>query len=190
MSDTAVIIVIHQILFQGMFFAKNILLRQKLGIPIRGRNREANLSVVYFTLYILCAVLLSLFDAPIGSVDLIEGGITLAVALVLLVVSLVITALSLVGMGESWRVGIVEKQQTDLVEQGIYQFSRNPYFLSYLIIFIAYTLLLQSIILLTLSLIGFLMIHAMVLKEETHLTTLHGETYRQYKKRVPRYIFL
>lgn len=34
------------------------------------------------------------------------------------------------------------------------------------------------------------MIHAMILKEEKHLTTLHGEKYREYRKRVPRYIIV
>jgi protein-S-isoprenylcysteine O-methyltransferase Ste14 len=52
----------------------------------------------------------------------------------------------------------------------------------------AYTVLLQSVVLLILSLIGFVMVHAMVLKEERHLTALHGEVYRQYQSRVPRYI--
>lgn len=187
MTDAAVVIVIHQIVFQGMFFAKNILLRRKLGIPIRGTNRETNLSVAYFILYILCSVLLSLSDAPLGSVDLITGSTALVVAITLLVVTLFIAASSLVGMGESWRVGVLDDQQTGLVDKGIYQFSRNPYFLSYLIMFAAYTLLLQSIVLLALSLIGFSMIHAMVLKEEKHLSKLHGEIYHQYKKRVPRY---
>jgi protein-S-isoprenylcysteine O-methyltransferase Ste14 len=54
--------------------------------------------------------------------------------------------------------------------------------------FAAYTVLLQNMILLLLSLVGFAMIHSMVLKEEKHLTVLHGDTYRQYQKRVPRYI--
>jgi protein-S-isoprenylcysteine O-methyltransferase Ste14 len=56
--------------------------------------------------------------------------------------------------------------------------------------FVAYTVLLRSIILLILSLVGFAVIHAMVLKEERHLTSLHGDTYRTYRKRVPRYLII
>ncbi len=188
MNNSVVIILIHQIVFQSMFFAKNISLHRRLGIPIRGRNRETNLSIGFIGLFISLSILLSLLEAPFGMVHLIMRSTARAVAVILLVVNLLVGASSLIGLRDSWRVGVLEDQETNLIEEGIYRFSRNPYFLSYLIMFVAYTVLLQNIILLVLSLIGFTMIHTMVLKEEQHLTTLHGEKYRQYLKRVPRYI--
>jgi len=190
MSSSSLVIVVHQIVFQGMFFAKNIVLRRRLGTSIRGRNREAQLSVGFFVLLILCSILLALFQTPFGTVTLIAKEAALAIALVLLAANLLIGGASLLGLGDSWRVGVLEDQQTDLVDEGIYRFSRNPYFLSYLIMFAAYTVLLQSVVILVLSLVGFAMIHAMVLKEERHLAALHGERYRQYQKRVPRYILV
>ena len=190
MIGSVIIIMIHQTIFQRMFFAKNISLRRRLRMPIRGRNREANLSVGFFALLIIISLLLSLFDAPFGTFNLIKKTSALTVALALLVVNLLVEAASLTGLRDSWRVGVPEEQQTDLIEGGIYSFSRNPYFLSYLIMFVAYTVLLQNIILLILSLVGFAMIHLMVLKEEKHLTALHGEKYLRYQKRVPRYIII
>jgi protein-S-isoprenylcysteine O-methyltransferase Ste14 len=190
MSGSVIIILVHQTIFQGMFFAKNIAIRRRLGVPIRGRNREAILSVVFIILFIIISLLLSLFESPFGTFNLIKRTSTLGVALTLLVMNLLVGAASLIGLKDSWRVGVLEDQQTDLIERGIYSFSRNPYFLSYLIMFVAYTVLLQNIILLVLSLVGFAMIHLMVLKEEKHLTALHGENYRQYQKRVPRYIII
>ena len=148
------------------------------------------MSVVFFALFIIISILLGLFDAPFGTFNLLTRTTALAVALTLLVTNLLVGAASLIGLKDSWRVGVLEDQQTDLIEGGIYSFSRNPYFLSYLIMFVAYTVLLQNIILLILSLVGFAMIHLMVLKEEKHLTALHGEKYRQYQKRVPRYIII
>lgn len=186
----ALIIVIHQIVFQGMFFAKNISLRRRLGMPIRGRNREAILSVVFIGLFILLSVVLALLDSPFGTVAVLTRNAALTIALVHLAVNLLVGAASLVGLKDSWRVGVLEDQQTELVEGGIYHFSRNPYFLSYLIMFAGYTVLLQSVILLILSLAGFAFVHAMVLKEERHLTAMHGEKYRLYKNRVPRYLIL
>jgi len=190
LSGSVLIILIHQTIFQGMFFAKNISLRRRLGVPIRGRNREATLSVVFIALFILISLLLGLFDAPFGTFNLLTRTAALIITLVFLSMNLLVGAASLRGLRDSWRVGVLEDQQTDLIEEGVYRFSRNPYFLSYLIMFVAYTVLLQNIILLILSLVGFVMIHSMVLKEEKHLTALHGEHYRQYRKRVPRYIII
>ncbi len=190
MNRSVLIILIHQIVFQGMFFAKNISLRRKLRMPIRGRNREANLSVGFFGLFIIVSVLLGSSDAPLGTLKLVTRTTALAAALALLAVNLLVGSASLIGLRDSWRVGVLEEQQTELIEVGIYRFSRNPYFVSYLIMFAAYTVLLQNIILLVLSLAGFAMIHAMVLKEEKHLTALHGDKYRQYQARAPRYIII
>lgn len=188
MTVAALVIVIHQIVFQSMFFAKNILLRRRLRMTISGENREAQRSVGFIVLFILCSILPGQFDVRVGTVDLIQRDTALTIAVALLAANLVIAAASLAGLGDSWRVGVLEDQQTELVEQGIYRFSRNPYFLSYLIMFIAYSILLRNVILLVLSLVGFALIHAMVLKEERHLNVLHGEVYRRYRERVPRYI--
>ena len=178
------IILIHQTLFQGIFFAKNIVLRHKLGTPIQGRNREANLSIGFFALFIGVAILIALFDAPLAGIE--QPFTVLACAL--LVFNLLIAAASLIDLGDSWRVGVLDDQQTELIEVGVYRYSRNPYFLSYLIMFAAYTVLLQSIILLVLSLVGFALIHGMVLWEEKYLSRVHGIKYRQYQNKVPRYI--
>ncbi|MHC4559821.1 MAG: methyltransferase family protein [Planctomycetota bacterium] len=190
MTGLVFIILIHQIIYQGMFFAKNISLRRRLGMPIRGRNREATLSVGFIVLFILISLLLGLFEAPFGTFNVLKRTSALAVAFTLIVTNLLVGIASLIGLRDSWRVGVLEDQQTDLIEKEIYSFSRNPYFLSYLIMFVAYTVLLQNIILLILSLVGFVMIHLMVLKEEKHLTALHGEKYCQYQKKVPRYIII
>jgi protein-S-isoprenylcysteine O-methyltransferase Ste14 len=190
MRSPVLIILSHQIVVQGMFLAKNILLRQRLGMAVRGRNREANLLIVFFGLFITVSFLFSLINVSFGTVGLISRSVATAIAIVLLVVNLLIGAASLIGLKDSWRVGILEDQQTDLIEGGIYRFSRNPYFLSYLIMLAAYTVLLQNIILLILSLLGFVIIHRMVLKEEQHLTEQHGDLYRQYQKKVPRYFII
>ena len=178
------ILLIHQLVFQGIFFAKNSVLRHKLGTPIRGRNPEANLSIGFFALFIGVSIVVALFDAPFAGIE--QPATVLACAL--LVFNLLIAAASLIDLGDSWRVGVLDDQQTDLIEAGIYRYSRNPYFLSYLIMFAAYTVLLQSIILLILSLVGFALIHGMVLREEKYLTRVHGIKYRQYQSEVPRYI--
>ena len=52
MNEATWIILLHQALFQGLFMAKNISLKIKLGKPIRGNNAEANRAVGFFILFI------------------------------------------------------------------------------------------------------------------------------------------
>ncbi len=121
MKGPLLIILTHQIVFQGMFFAKNISLRRRLRMPIRGRNREANLAAGFFGLFIIFSVLLGLSDAPPGTVNQVAGSTATAVALSLLAVNLFVGAASLVGLRDSWRVGVLEDQHTDLIEGWIYR---------------------------------------------------------------------
>lgn len=183
-----IIIVIHQIVFQGMFFAKNIWLSRKLQVTVRGGNREARTSIAFLGFFIALSLVLAAFRDPPGSIELLSKTSAATVAVLLLVLNTCVGLASLLGLRDSWRVGVLEEQKTELVEDGIYLFTRNPYFVAYLIMFAAYTILLQSVVLLLLSFPGFALIHAMVLKEERYLAAVHGERYREYRRRVPRYL--
>lgn len=189
MTQDTWLIILHQLLFQGMFFAKNILLERRLGQPIRGFNPEANLSIAFFVLFISVALWLSLSPDTHRTTGLLSG-LTQATAGLFMLASLGIAAASLKDLGDSWRVGVIEEQETELIERGVYRFSRNPYFLAYLLMFAAYSTLLQSPLLLILSVIGFGLVHAMILREERYLTSKHTVDYERYRLRVPRYLGL
>lgn len=189
MTQDTWLILLHQLLFQGMFFAKNILLERRLGQPIRGFNPEANLSIAFFVLFISVALWLSLSPDTHRTTGLLIG-MTQATAGLFMLASLGIAAASLKDLGDSWRVGVIEEQETQLIEQGVYRFSRNPYFLAYLLMFAAYTILLQSFFLLVLSVIGFGLVHGMILREERYLAGKHAADYERYRQRVPRYLNL
>ncbi len=190
MPEKWIVILIHQLVFQGMFVVKNIITHRKTGKQIRGKNREANNSIVFFTLFISVAVWMSFLNQPFGEVQLLNGFFAMTFGSVLLFLNLIVSGASLMNLKDSWRVGVLEDQKTELVTAGIYRFSRNPYFLSYLLMFAAYTVFLQNIILFGLSISGFLFIHKMILKEEKYLYSVHGDAYVQYKKNVPRYIII
>ena len=190
MADAALLILLHQLLFQGMFFIKNISLRRKLGKPIRGANAEATLSIGFFVLFIGISLYFAWSGSTVGSVPVLSGQVALVLGVLLMLANLIVGLASLKDLGDSWRVGVIEEQQTALVEDGIYRFTRNPYFLAYLLLFAAYTILLQNAVLLGLSCIGFGMIHAMIMREEKYLAMTHGSAYQAYRGRVPRYLLL
>ncbi len=190
MPETWFIILLHQLVFQGMFVTKNITLRRKTGKQIRGNNREATISIVFFVLFIGVAVGISILKQPFGEVQLLNGFFAMILGLVLLFLNLIVSGASLTNLKDSWRVGVLEDQKTELIATGIYRFTRNPYFVSYLLMFAAYTILLQNLILFGLSIIGFLFVHKMTIKEEKYLYSVHGDAYVQYKTKVPRYVIV
>ena len=107
MTNAALLILFHQLLFQGMFVAKNIALQRKLDVPIRGVNPEANLSITFFVVFIGCSLYLALIRGAPGSVDLIPSGAALVMALSLMLANTVIGLASLQNLGDSWRVGVI-----------------------------------------------------------------------------------
>jgi len=88
----------------------------------------------------------------------------------------------------SWRVGIHEDQKIELIEDGIYAYIRNPYFLSYYIMFFSFFLVRPSFVLMVLISAAIINFHRMILKEETYLLTMHGKEYEEYKNQTGRYL--
>jgi len=89
---------------------------------------------------------------------------------------------------DSWRVGVHEDQKTTLIKDGVYAYVRNPYFISYYIMYFSLFLIRPSIILMALVLATVALFHQMVLKEEMHLYSMHGKEYEKYKKQTGRYL--
>lgn len=75
-----------------------------------------------------------------------------------------------------------------LNQNGLYRFSRNPMYLSYFILFMGCALLTHSVLLGGIDIIFQLSSHWIILSEERWCIGRFGNAYRQYMKRVRRYI--
>jgi protein-S-isoprenylcysteine O-methyltransferase Ste14 len=93
-------------------------------------------------------------------------------------------------MKDSWRVGIRPEQKTDLIVTGNFVFSRNPYFLSYDLMFLGIFLVFPTLVYLILYIIFVTIVHLMIKDEEKHLIQQHGDLYIKYKDSVNRYFSL
>lgn len=71
---------------------------------------------------------------------------------------------------------------------GIYQFSRNPMYIAYFICFIGMSLLTQSLPLLGIVMIFQVSAHWIILSEERWCIERFDERYKEYMKKVRRYI--
>lgn len=110
------------------------------------------------------------------------------VGVVLLVLALVWIALAQVQMGRSWRIGIDQERRTELVQQGLFQYSRNPIFLGMRVSLLGFLLAAPNVITLVALVMGDLLMQIQVRLEEAHLLNLHGEAYRAYCQKVRRWL--
>ena len=81
------------------------------------------------------------------------------------------------------------KHTTQLVSTGIFRFSRNPMYLSLLLMLIAWTVWLGNS-LAWLGVIVFILVmnHCQIAREEAYLESKFGDEYRHYKQKVRRWL--
>jgi len=111
-----------------------------------------------------------------------------SIGLVLLVASLVWTAVAQIQMGASWRIGIDEKNQTELVQNGLFAVSRNPIFFGMRIALSGFFLTLPNAITLLALVLGDILMQIQVRLEEEFLRNAHGEKYEEYCRTARRWI--
>ena len=106
----------------------------------------------------------------------------------LLVISLIVVCLAQNQMANSWRIGIDEKNKTELVTKGLFRITRNPIFLGimlanaglFFVIPNAFTLLIVSL--------STISINTQIRLEEEFLKKEFGFKYEEYMKKVNRWI--
>jgi protein-S-isoprenylcysteine O-methyltransferase Ste14 len=91
-------------------------------------------------------------------------------------------------LGASWRIGIDEGASPGLVTSGLYRFCRNPIFLALLVTLSGYTLMLPTRLSLGLLLGAYIGVRQQVAAEEAYLLRTYGESYREYARRVGRFL--
>ena len=96
--------------------------------------------------------------------------------------------LSVLCMKDSWRAGIPDKNETELITTGIYRFSRNPAFLGFDFMYIGMLLMYGNLLTLVFSVFAIVMLHLQILQEEEYLVNTFGSPYEEYCRHVFRYL--
>jgi protein-S-isoprenylcysteine O-methyltransferase Ste14 len=91
-------------------------------------------------------------------------------------------------MQKSWRIGIDEDVQTELVQRGLFKISRNPIFLGMRLMLLGLFLVLPNALMLVILVSGEILMQIQVRLEEEFLTRVHGDRYRMYQQQVRRWI--
>lgn len=118
----------------------------------------------------------------------LESLIVQIIGLVLMTLALVWVATAQANMGRSWRIGIDDKNEAELVETGLFTVSRNPIFLGVRVAVFGSFLVLPNAVTLVALVLGDVLMQIQVRLEEEFLTKVHGEKYIEFQKRVRRWI--
>lgn len=186
-----ILIVVLSLIFLGTFIARNLIVKGKTKQRIRASDPILTASIIFTNLCIFTAIFSTFSDRfyqILGVISFLRSPVVVLLGFFLFTTSILIGGIVSAQLKASWRVGVHEDQKTQLIQNGIYQHVRNPYFISYFIMFISLFLIRPSLVMMVLIAINILIFHRMVLKEEKHLLNVHGTQYEQYREVTGRYI--
>ena len=177
-------------LFIIIFATRNLLVRKRTGEAVRARDRFVALSILSSTLCFIVAILST--DQHVylfmGAISCMRHPLVSVIGLTLVGISIILVWIISAQMKDSWRVGVCKDQETELIQDGLYAYVRNPYFLSYYLLFLGLFLVRPSLVLVLLVATTVFSFHKMILHEETFLLSAHGDAYRKYMMNAGRYL--
>lgn len=109
------------------------------------------------------------------------------IGLGLLCLSLLLVWVAQSQMANSWRIGIDEKNQTELVTNGLFSVSRNPIFLGIMIANLGLFLVIPNAFTLLIVSLSTVSINTQIRLEEAFLKNSHGKEYQDYLHQVRRW---
>ncbi|WBW95053.1 methyltransferase family protein [Oceanirhabdus sp. W0125-5] len=102
-------------------------------------------------------------------------------------IGVIIFIIAMVTMHDSWRAGIDNTQDTKMISNGIYKYSRNPAFVGFDLFYIGLALSFSNVFNVFFACASIVMFHFQILEEEKFLNTIFGNEYLDYKKKTWRY---
>lgn len=122
-----------------------------------------------FTTHLICFKFLSLLGAAT------------------IILSLILFSLTLKHFKNSLRFGLDEKNQGELITDGIFSISRNPFFLSFDLYFLGNALIFPNLFFIGFAVLALFGIHFFILKEENFMRKVYGNEYKKYAEQTGRY---
>lgn len=183
--------------FAVAFVGRTLVVWKRTGINAYALMNKAGVEGViarYFRLLPLLSIVtvLMFVFAPdyypaLGVISWLESLLADSLGIVLLIVSFIWISIAQSQMKDSWRIGIDESNKTELVHEGLFQYSRNPIFLGMILNVIGLFLILPNALTLSILLLSYAMIRLQIALEEEFLLKMHGANYQEYLESVGRW---
>ena len=178
------------------FGGKSITMKRRIGSTgFHGMSEEegpverfAGILIILGSIGALVAPVLQLTGVtePFGALD---GTWVGWAGLVLALLGWVLCLVSQAEMGESWRIGVEPGERTELVTEGLFAYSRNPFFAAVFVFALGLFLMVPNPIAVVAGLCLFLGFQIQVRTvEEPNLREVFGEAYVRYGQRVGHYL--
>ena len=141
----------------------------------------------------LLAICLFVFSLSLNALSLLNphfdlGLAGLVIGLGICASGTILTMVAQFQMGSSWRIGVDDSEQTELIEERLFMFSRNPIYMGVLLIGIGFVVLVPHFMTLSCWLMAATGLHLQVTRvEEPHLQRVFGDAYSNYRENVNRY---
>ena len=118
--------------------------------------------------------------APVEFIDII--------ALIFLFVGTVLLYLTTIKLNNDLVFGLSSSEDHKLQTKGVFSISRHPFYLGFIFILFSSCLFTPNYLNILAFIGAWIIHHFIMIKEEQFLISQYGEEYRQYAKRVKRYI--
>ena len=186
------------IFFFAVFLLRTAIVWQKTGINafvLLKQGGTYGVIGVYFKLLPLASFLAvvsysffpSMYDF-LAPFHWLENQLIVFVGIFFLIISLFWIWVAQTQMGNSWRIGIDEQRKMELITTGMFSISRNPIFLGMKVNLLGFFLVIPNAVTLTVAVTGFALIDIQVRLEEQYLLNLNDDSYRNYCKKVRRWL--
>lgn len=176
--------------FYGCYFAK--LLRQRkqnIQTDLLGKGKTGFVKLIEVILKIMTYAIVLIEAVSIFAHWSISPLWLRIVGTIIGISGVAVFIISVHEMRDSWRAGVPEKAETKLVTSGIYQYSRNPAFLGFDLIYIGILCMFLNTLLLEFTILTILMLHLQIVNvEEPFMLEAFGTEYLNYSEKVRRYL--
>ena len=124
-----------------------------------------------------------------GLAPLVSSSVLSILGLVVAGAGVALTLGAQLAMGDSWRIGVDDTEQTDLVTGGAFLLARNPIFSAMVVTATGLTLMVPNLVA-VIGLVSLLVALELQVRgvEEPYLVAVHGDRYASYAARVGRFL--
>ena len=177
-------------LLVGMVWVRVVLMRSKGITAVHfGAEDKTDFLMPPLALFYFYVVFANAFHFPaVSRQEFFQSAVVAWSGVLLCLAGLVLLFLSLVSLGESFRVGIDQEHPDKLITTGLFAFSRNPIYVAFGLVLLGQFLVFPNWIPLVYMVAAIGVIHRQVLREEEFLREHYGQEYSDYCGRVRRYL--